>query len=347
MEPLAVVTRKDYIESVHHGIICIVNASGDIISQIGDSHTKIFFRSSAKPIQAIPLIRSGAADEYRLSGREIAIACASHSGQEIHQDIVKGFLNKLNLSDTNLHCGAVTPYNREERKRLMREGLAPSALHCACSGKHTGMLTLAQYREYDLETYEKIENPAQQEILKTVAEFAGLDAADIPTAIDGCGAPVYLLPAYHIALSYARLIQYSKDAGSPYHASCKSIYDAMVQYPEMVAGENEFDTELMRALNGALIGKSGNEAVYCLGIKEQGLGVCVKIADGSMRALYPVVVQVLKELNLLSDAARGKLSRWHQTPVYNNSGERIGAVHPYFSLSGKTYDKNPLGKRLF
>lgn len=164
MEPLAIVTRQDYIESVHHGIVCVVNASEDIIFRIGDCNTKIFFRSSAKPIQAIPLIESGAANAFGLTGKEIAVACASHSGAIMHQDTVEGFLRKLNLNETNLHCGAAKPYDREENKRLIRKSLSPSALHCACSGKHAGMLALAIYRGYDLETYEKMKNPVQQEI---------------------------------------------------------------------------------------------------------------------------------------------------------------------------------------
>ncbi len=343
MEPLAVVTRDGYIESIHYGYICVVNSSGQVLYNLGDYNTKIFLRSSAKPIQAIPLIQSGAAYEFNFSNKEIAIACASHSGQKVHRETVEKILKKLGLNESNLHCGIMKPYNDEENKRLMTSGTPPSAFHCSCSGKHSAMLALAKFRGYNIDNYESIENPLQQEILKTVAEFTDEDIDSIPTGIDGCGLPIYLMPMNKVALSYARLIMHMHNENSPYHHACKTIYNSMTQFPEMVAGENEFCTVLMQTTGDKLIGKIGSEAVYCLGIKEGSLGICIKIADGNERALYPIVIHTLKELGILSNNEFESLKQWYNPVIKNNLNEAVGEILPTFNLNLKSQKPLSLG----
>lgn len=339
MEPLAVVTRDNYIESIHYGYVCIVNSSGKVIYNLGEYNTRIFFRSSAKPIQVIPLLQSGAADALGFSKKEIAIACASHSGQKIHQEAVEELLKKLDLSKDNLHCGIMTPYSEEENKRLAAQGESPSVFHCSCSGKHSAMLALAKFRGYNVDNYEKKSNPVQEEILKNLAEFAEAEADTIPIGTDGCGAPIYLLPIHKIALTYAKLSEYAQDRNSAYHQSCKTVFDAMTQYPEMVAGDYEFCTELMQATGSKLIGKVGCEAVYCLGIKKDNLGICIKIADGNERAVYPVVVQILRDIGILGNSEFSGLKHWYNIMLKNNLGEEIGRIIPICDL------KSPINKQ--
>ena len=346
MHPLAVVTRNDYIESIHYGYVCVVNSSGQVLYNLGDYNTKIFFRSSAKPLQAIPLIQSGASEALKFSLKEIAIACASHSGQKIHQETVRKILKMLNLDEVNLHCGIMSPYNEEESKRLIAEGTSPSSLHCSCSGKHSAMLALAKFRGYNIDDYESITNPTQKEILNTLAQFIDENVNHIPVGTDGCGAPIYLVPVNKIALSYARLVKYSQDSESTYHRSCKTVFEAMTKFPEMVAGDNEFCTELMKVTKGKLIGKVGSEAVYCLGIKDSNLGICIKVVDGNERAVYPVVIQVLRELDILDDTEFAKLSHWHSIPLINNLKEHIGQIIPTFSIKKTSTITTFLGKKL-
>ncbi|MCX8131966.1 MAG: asparaginase [Clostridia bacterium] len=343
MEPLAVVTRNDYIESIHYGYICVVDSSGQVLYNLGDYNTKIFFRSSAKPIQVIPLIQSGAAKAFNFSKKEIAIACASHSGQKIHQETVEEILKKVVLDEANLHCGIMTPYSEEENKKLIAEGRSPSILHCSCSGKHSAMLALAKFRGHGANDYEKATNPVQQEIIKTISEFTDEDVNSIPIGTDGCGAPIYLLPINKIALSYARLVKHSQNSESPYYNSCKTVFDSMTQFPEMVAGDYEFCTELMQVTKDTLIGKVGCEAVYCLGIKEGNLGVCIKIVDGNERAIYPVVIQVLSELGILSTTEFNSLKHWYRQALKNNLSETIGEILPAFSLKSPSGNNIMLG----
>lgn len=346
MKPLVVVTRNRYVECIHSGLVCVVDANGHVLHRVGDVHTKVFFRSCAKPIQVIPVIKSGAAEAFGFSLKDIAIACASHTGQKFHQETVLDMLRKLDLDESNLHCGVMEPYNEAENNRLISEGLSPTAVHCACSGKHSAMLALGKFRGVDLNGYEDISNPVQQEILETIAHFSGEAADSIPTAIDGCGAPVFILPIFSIALSYARLVQYAQDATSEWHAPCKTVFDAMTAHPEMVAGEGEFCTELMQVTKNKLIGKAGAEGVYCLGIKDMSLGICIKIADGSERAVYPAAMQVLKELDILTDKECSMLEHWYMPVVKNHPGKQTGKIIPVFGLKMPAEREYVLGEML-
>lgn len=346
MEPLAVVTRNGYIESVHYGYICIVSPSGVIEYHLGDWNTRIFFRSSAKPIQVIPLLQSGAADAFGFSLRDIAIACASHSGQPLHQMAVQEILHRLELDETDLSCGIMRPYNVQENQRLIATESDPTVLHCSCSGKHAAMLALAKFRNHPRTDYSTISHPVQQEILQTVAMMAGVEADSISLGIDGCGVPIYLLPIRNIAWSYANLVQSMQDHTHPFHRSCQTIFEAMNAHPDMVAGDGEFCTELMQATHGKLIGKVGCEAVYCLGIREPQLGICIKIVDGNERAVYPVVVQLLKELGVLNNSEYDQLQRWSTSVLQNNLGEPIGAIHSIARMKQPLAPSELLGRSL-
>lgn len=335
MEQLAVLTRSGYVESIHYGYICVVDSSGKIIKEIGDSNTKIYFRSSAKPIQAVQVIESGASQHFGFTKKEISIMCSSHSGQIMHQDTVTEMLNKIGEEANVLKCGIMIPYNKEEANRLSSNKEKPSVLHCSCSAKHVGMLTLAKYKNYSIDDYNRINHPVQHEILNTVSYFADYDEANITIGIDGCGVPIYIIPTYNIALSYARIMSFANDENSKYHKACKTIVESMIEYPEMVAGDEEFCTELMRFANGKLIGKVGSEAVYCVGIKDKGIGICVKIIDGNERAVYPVVMQILKELNILDKNELNNLQHWSRVELKNNLDEVIGDIIPSFQLANK------------
>ena len=325
MEQLAAVTRNKYIESLHYGYICVVDSEGKVIYKKGDINTVFFFRSSAKPIQIIPFIQSGGAKAMGYTSKEIAIGCASHTGEPAHQETVLNVLKRLNLDVKDLRCGIKRPYNEDENNRLIFNEEKPSPLHSGCSGKHA-----AKHLGCDISDYNKASHPVQQEVLKTISFFTDQKIDKIPIGVDGCGLPIFILPIYNMALSYARLTRYSQDPDSIYHEACKSVFEAMNEHPEMVAGTGEFCTELMQYTNGKLIAKIGAEAVYCLGIKEKNLGICIKIADGSERAIYPVVMQLLLELNIISDNEYEKLKHWHMTKLLNGLDEHIGYIIPVF-----------------
>lgn len=332
MQPLVAVTRSGYIESIHYGAICVVDADQKIVYRIGDPDMRIFFRSSAKPLQAISVLKTGAASYFKLDLKEIAIACGSHSGQIKHQETVQSILNKIGLNKDDLHCGTVYPYNINEIKRLIEQGLEPNPLHCNCSGKHAAILAACKYLGCSTGDYTSPENPVQRLICKTVSDFCNIKSDNIAAGTDGCSLPVFLLPMKNIAAGYSHIMKWAEDSGNPYQNECSTVIKAMTTYPDMISGDNEFCTELIQAAGGKLIAKLGAEGVYCVGIKDRNIGICIKISDGTEKAVYPAVVETLMQLGILTDDELKKLKKWHYPEVMNNLGKKVGNMLPVFSL---------------
>lgn len=345
MEPLAVVTRNGLVESIHYGLISVTDSTGNLLYSIGDPKTPIFFRSSAKPFQVIPLIESGGAEEFHFVLKDIALACSSHSGQDYHRATASSILKRLDMDESFLKCGTMTPYNEKESKRLLEENLEPSLLHCSCSGKHAAMLALSKYRKEPLDSYFKMDHPIQREILKVISTFSDINEGDITTGIDGCGAPIFVLPISKTAQSYGRLMEYAYNPKHQLHKTCKTIVDAMTAHPEYVAGDGEFTTELMKHTNKKLIGKDGCEALFCIGIKGN-IGITIKIADGSERALYPVILETLMQMEVLDEKELELLRPWHKPLLKNNLNEGIGQILPVFDLKRPSSFINLLGNRI-
>lgn len=338
-EPLVEVSRGPLVESVHHGHVVAVKPLGEVIASLGNPDLVTFFRSSAKPLQAIPLVSSGAADHFQFTGREIAIACGSHSGESIHVETVRVMLEKLGLNESALRCGVHEPFSIEVARQLIRDQQPPSVLQNNCSGKHAGMLALAKHIGAPIETYDELQNPVQQLILSTVSEFSGVPADKIAIGIDGCAVPVFGISVRAMALAYARLVSPPPFVGKSERVACERIVKAMMDFPEMVGGtKNRLDTELIKAGQGRLISKIGAEGVYTVGVLPcgdwpQGLGLALKIADGDdQRARPPAVIDALRQLEVLAANDLDSLSGYSPTIVKNRRGERVGEARAAFSL---------------
>ncbi len=330
--PLVTVTRCSLVESVHRGHIAVVDDGGRLLRSAGDPRCATYARSSAKLLQAIPVVASGAASRFRLDAPEIALLCASHSGEERHVEAVFRILRKLGLEEDALQCGAHPPYHKPSADALRRAGESPRASHNNCSGKHAGMLTLAKHLGATLHDYKLPEHPVQQAMLAAYAAFAGVPAADVTLGVDGCGVPVYGAPLSALALAYARLAA-PFDDGSPDADARRTVVEAVRSHPEMLAGEGRYDTALIRATNGRVIGKMGAEGVFAAAVPGEGLGFALKIEDGSQRALYPAVTEALLQLGWIDAAAERALAEFHKPAIRNWSGDVVGAVLPSFRMA--------------
>lgn len=329
-ELLVEVTRGPLVESRHFGDIAVVDREGRLLGAVGHPHRLTYARSAAKPFQAIPLIESGAADAFGLTSQEIAVACASHSGEEIHEDTVSRLLAKAGVDEGCLRCGVHAPYHAASHEALLRAGKQVRAIHNNCSGKHAGMLALAKYLGADLETYLDPDHPVQRRIFETISTLAGIRQEDIVRAVDGCSAPVFGLPLDRIALMYAKLA--SASGPSPLEQAMIRIYDAMSAHPQLVAGTDRFCTALIQAGGGRWIGKAGAEGVYGVAIRTLGVGIAVKVDDGNARAAYPAVVEVLSQLGALTAADHASLeSFWHPV-LRNHQAKEVGRIQPRFAL---------------
>jgi L-asparaginase II len=334
-EILARVIRGETVESIHRGHLIVVDGEGGEIVRLGDPGTVTFFRSSAKPFQAIPFVTSGAAERFGFLETEIALACASHSGEEIHVRTAARMLAKIDLTEIDLKCGAHLPFNEKRAEEMMRAGEKPTQLHNNCSGKHAAMLALARHIGADLKTYDALENPVQQRILETVAEFTGTPRDEIKIGIDGCAAPNYALTLSGMALSFARLVFPPESFSPELREACRRIVTAMMNYPELIGGSERLDTLLMQAARGRIISKIGADGVWLCGVLpspkwKKGLGIALKIEDGDdKRARAPISVEVLRQLGIFEAET---LADYSPLPIKNRRGDAVGRVEASFNL---------------
>lgn len=325
------VTRGPLTESIHRGHIAVVRSDGTLVHHLGNAELLTFARSTAKLIQALPIITSGAADHFHLSDAEIALCCASHNGEQIHTDTALSMLQKIGRKPEDLLCGAHKPYHKPTADEMGKKGIAPTVLHNNCSGKHSAMLALAAQLGVPHEQYMEPEHPVQQLMLQAVSSMSGAAEAEIPLGIDGCGVPVFGLALSRLALAYARL---GKPEGLPAEIAeaSKRVIRAIRRYPEMLAGSDRFDTQLISVTKGRILGKMGAEGVFAVTVPDEGIGLALKVEDGARRALYPVVTEALFQLGLLSAEETKALSAFHRPVLRNWKGTIIGELVPEFSL---------------
>ncbi len=318
---LVEVTRGTMVESRHRASLAVTDATGKVILRAGDFEAPIYGRSAIKPLQALPLIETGAAEAFGLSDAEIALACASHSGEPRHVEAVAAWLKRIGCTPVDLECGAHLPYSEAAMIALLRDGADPDTRHNNCSGKHTGFLTFARHLGLPTKGYIRYEHPVQQRILGVLEAMTGLDLSDAPRGIDGCGIPVIAIPLGNLALAMARLVD-SRDQPEARQTACARVVKAMAAEPFMVAGSDRYCTRAMQILRGRAVLKTGAEGVYCGAVPEAGLGFAIKADDGAGRAAEVVVGQVLKRLGVIGAAEAELLAQ----PIQNRVGLEVGQV---------------------
>lgn len=324
--PLVDITRGPIVESRHAGHGAAVNAQGELVAWFGDPDRRTFLRSSGKPIQALPMVRSGAADRFNLSSEEVAVVCSSHWGEPGHVAAVRSILAKLGLDESALRCGTHPPVEPAEARRLLAAGEEPRPVHNNCSGKHAGMLTLARHLDADLETYPDPDHPVQRRVAAAMGELLDCDADRLPRGTDGCGVPVWAAPLSYIARAFARLA--TAAGAGPTEAALSRVRDAMVANPRMVSGTNGPDTMLIELGRGDLVSKGGAEGLRCVGVRSRGLGIAIRCEDGNPRGLEPTLTALLRELDAIDETTEARLRERQPVTIHNWAGTAIGAVVP-------------------
>ncbi len=335
-EILAKVIRGETVESVHRGHLLIIDGTGREIVNIGDAETLAFIRSSAKPLQVLPFLLDGGAERFGFLESEIALACASHSGERIHTTLAEKMLKKIGLGESDLRCGVHLPFDETRAAEMLRAGEQPTQLHNNCSGKHAAMLGFALMLGADIKTYDLIENPVQQAILQTVADFCETPAAEIPLAVDGCCAPNFALTVRAMAKGFLKLVFPPESFDVELREACRRITTAMMNYPELIGGTERLDTLLMAAANGKFISKIGAEGVWLCGVLPspkwtKGLGIALKIEDGDdKRARAVISIEVLRQLGIFAPET---LTNYSPLQIKNRRGESVGKVEASFELA--------------
>jgi L-asparaginase II len=302
-------------ESRHEVHVAVVDASGRLVARAGDPDLVTFWRSAAKPFQAAPLVEDGVVAAFRVTTEELALACASHSSEPRQVELVRGFLARIGCRETDLLCGPHTPLSDAVAQEYRARGVTLTAVHSNCSGKHTGMLALARHHGWPTADYVAAGHPVQQRCLTEVSRWTGIAAPEIATGIDGCGVVCFALPLSAMARAYAALG--APDAGP----AAQAIVAAMLQHPELIAGEGRPCTVLMRIYPGLVIAKLGAEGVYSALLVKEGLGITLKVADGHVTAAALALGAVLAELGL--GAPPAELA---PRPIRNSRGLVVGEM---------------------
>jgi L-asparaginase II len=320
------VFRGSTPESRHIVHVAVVDTAGRLTAAAGDSEFLTFARSSVKPIQAIPLIEDGGAAALAFTREEIALCCASHSGEPKHVELAAGMLRKAGEDESALACGPQAPRYAPAAEALARSGEKPGRLHNNCSGKHAGMIALAKHHGWPVSGYHQADHPVQRRMLEVIAQWTETPASAIATAVDGCGVVTFAVPLRQLARAFATL------AAATGAGAAGQIVHAMRQHPDLVAGTGRLCTALGAASKGRVIAKVGAEGVYCAAIPEMGLGAALKVEDGATRAAGPALLAVLRALGALGDEHAALLSDWREPEVRNTRGEVVGKVRAEIEL---------------
>jgi L-asparaginase II len=318
-------TRGNWVENRHRGAWALSDASGRLIASSGDISRPIFPRSAIKSMQALAMVTSGSIGKYALTDEELALACASHHGEDVHVSGVTHFLSHVGLAPSDLECGAHQPSNAAAREALRRTGEAPSALHNNCSGKHSGMLSVARALGVPTAHYVERDHPVQVKVRAAVETVIGEPLTEDRCGIDGCSIPTWAAPVGAFARGFARMAT-GQGLPSDLAGAAHRIFDAATSHPLLVAGTGHLDTLVMEAFAGRVMQKGGAEGVQCGAIRDKGFGYALKIDDGNMLASQVMVANLLLRFAEPDERQRMVLETFATQAIKNVRGLDVGVM---------------------
>jgi L-asparaginase II len=313
---LATIFRGDAIEARVRGHIAVTDASGSVLHSAGSPDVETTLRSCVKPIQALPFLRL-AADRLEASGPEIAVACASHQGQDEHVATVRGLLARAGVPEATLGCGPQIPSDEATARRLLASGDVPRPIHNNCSGKHAAMLATCSVMGWPLDGYMELGHPCQHAVSGALQEMLGIDLDTAHRGIDGCGLTTYGIPLTAIARGFAVA---SADA------AFRRAQDMMAAHPFHVAGTGRFDTALLEVAGAGLTAKIGGAAVWAAVVRPGGPGIAIKLESGGGEAIPVVAIALLQQLGVLASDLPERLRPFATLTMRNWAGREVGEI---------------------
>ena len=319
--------RGEVIENRHHGAIAVCDPNGKLLHSWGNLDALVYPRSAIKALQALPLVETGAAAHFSLSEAELALACSSHNAEPLHTETVHNWLNRIELDNDALECGAHAPLHAQTAAALIASHQQPGRIHNNCSGKHSGMLTTARFLDEDTHGYIRREHPAQQRWFDSLSEMADVDMRQLPWSYDGCGIPVIAMPLQSMATAFARLAV-PDDLAADRGDAVDRITAAIAANPFMVAGSGRLCTEVMQLTGRRVIVKTGADGVYTAALKDKSLGIALKIDDGTTAAAEVTLLALLDYLGALHTDELEALASRGRMPITNTRGVITGYREP-------------------
>ncbi|RXZ78771.1 asparaginase [Paenibacillaceae bacterium] len=328
--PLVEEYRGGVLENVHYGAISVVDETGKVIYQSGNPEHMTFLRSAAKPFQALPGMKRKIDEVYGLTGKEAALFAASHRGEAFHIEALESILKKTGIAESQLHCCSTYPLNEDAKADRHRNQEAKRRLFHNCSGKHLGLIGLSKHMGWDEDTYYQPDHPVQQEIMTSLAYMADVPPSSIPFGIDGCGLPVHALPLHKIALIYLKLACTDLIADVETRAAAERIARLMNANPDMIADTKFVCSALLKDDN--LAAKGGAKGVYGIGLREERIGISLKVSDGSEQVWPCIIATILEKLGYGNQATIDRLYELVPNVIVNDGGTVVGERKPVFSF---------------
>lgn len=315
--------RGDLVESRHRVDVVVVDPSGRTVATTGVDDHPVFWRSTAKPFQLWPLVEAGGVERFHLDSRHLALACASHNAEPMHREVATEWLAHVGIVEGDLSCGGHLSLSAAVAESMIRDGVTATPLWSNCSGKHAALLALARLHGWPLAGYQQVGHPVQEAVAQAIATWTGVDRTALRWGVDGCTAAAVATPLARLALAWARL-------GATPDRSMSRIRDAMLAHPQLVAGTGRLDTVLMESWPGRVLAKVGAEGVFAATLPTLGLGVALKVEDGSMsaagQALVAVLMAVTSRLGADDAWPTDRLQPWLAPVVRNTRNDVTGRI---------------------
>ena len=322
---LAETIRGNWVENRHRGAYVVVDADGTIIASAGDIDRPIFPRSAIKAMQALPIFARQADEQFHHTSEELALACASHHGEDVHVATAEGLLTRIGLSVADLECGAHAPTNAAARDALRASGKEPSALHNNCSGKHSGMLSVALAMGIPTAGYVSRDHEVQRAVREAVEAVIGEKLSEGKCGTDGCSIPTYAAPLQSFAYGFARMAT-GRGLSPELAQAAQRLFDAATSHPILVAGTGHADTLIMTAFKGRVMQKVGAEGVQCGAIRDKGLGYAVKCDDGNIAASQAMLAEVLRRFAEPDESQLALLETYTRQTIKSVRGAEVGVL---------------------
>ena len=314
------VTRSNEVESVHYGTAVLINSSGEVLKEWGNSDLLIYPRSALKPIQSLNLYKDGVAEGLKLTDEYIALTTASHHAEDLHQKMITEWLQKINIGEDKLCCGADWPWNMNDKFKANLKYKKKRRIFHNCSGKHCGHLAVSKYKDLPIENYNQNNHPIQKDLINLIENLSNFKIKNI--GIDGCTLPNTLIPLKKFALAAAKIVDYK----SLNEASdiAKRIFDSCVKFPEITGGSKSVNCALTKLSKGKAFFKNGAEGVFVAIIPEQKSALAVKITDGAARAAEVAIAGLISELKIIDE---DQIEKFKKRPVKNSTEQVIGYMN--------------------
>ena len=313
------VTRSNEVESVHYGTAVLINSSGEVLKEWGNSDLLIYPRSALKPIQSLNLYKDGVAEGLKLTDEYIALTTASHHAEDLHQKMITEWLQKINIGEDKLCCGADWPWNMDDKFKANLKYKKKRRIFHNCSGKHCGHLAVSKYKDLPIENYNQNNHPIQKDLINLIENLSNFKIKNI--GIDGCTLPNPLIPLKKFALAAAKIVDYK----SLNEASdiAKRIFDSCVKFPEITGGSKSVNCALTKLSKGKIFFKNGAEGVFVAIIPDQKSALAVKITDGAARAAEVAIAGLISELKIIDE---DQLKQFKIRSVQNSADQIVGHI---------------------